>query len=53
MRQISKVVEIPATATIAQMETALNNHLNAGWVLIAILPLGTKTYAVLVRAISL
>ena len=49
MRIKSKVVEIPATATITQMQNALDNHLATGWELVSIFNLGTKTYAVLVK----
>jgi len=52
MKQQAKVIQIPVTLTAAQMETALNNHLNAGWKLVAIFSLGTATYAVLIRIIA-
>ena len=52
MKQQAKVVLIPQTATAAQMESALNNHLNAGWKLISIFNLGTNTFAILVRIVA-
>ena len=52
MRARSKVVEIPATATVAQMENGFDNQLANGWKLLAIFPLGTKTYAVFVKVVS-
>lgn len=53
MKQKSKIVEIPATATIAQMQTALDAMLKDGWVLIAVFTLGTKTYAVLTKTMAM
>lgn len=53
MRQKSKIVEISATATIAQMQIALDAILNDGWVLIAVLTLGTKTYAVFTKTMAM
>ena len=52
MKQEVKVVEIPATATAVQMETALQNQTNKGWQLVAVFPLGTKTFVVLVRVVA-
>lgn len=52
MKQRSKIVEIPATATITQMQTVLDAMLNDGWVLIAVFTLGTKTFAVMVRVVA-
>lgn len=51
MKQQAKVVLVPQTATAAQIENALNNHLNAGWKLISIFTLGTNTFAVLIRIV--
>lgn len=52
MRQEVKVIEIPATATAAQIETALQNQTNKGWKLVAIFPLGTKTFTLMVRVVA-
>lgn len=52
MKLKSKVVQIPNNATPAQMETALDNHLNSGWVLVEIFTLGTSTYAILTRKVA-
>ena len=52
MRQISKIVEIPATTTANQIETALNNHLDKGWHLVSVFSLGTKTFAVLIKVVA-
>lgn len=52
MKQQAKVIQIPPSSTAAQMENALNTHLNAGWQLIAVFTLGTATYAVLIRVIA-
>lgn len=52
MKQQAKVIQIPVTLTAAQMESALNNHLNAGWKLAAVFTLGTTTYAVLIRVVA-
>lgn len=53
MRQKSKIVEISATATITQMQTALDSLLNDGWILIAVFTLGTRTYAVLTKMMAM
>lgn len=47
----SKVVEIPATATPAQMEAALDAHLNNDWNLVTFFQLGTKTFVIMVKNI--
>ena len=52
MRIKSKVVQIPNSATIAQMETALDTHLNAGWILVEVFTLGASTYAILTKKIA-
>ncbi len=52
MKQEAKVVQIPAAATAAQMENALNNQLKLGFSLIAVFTLGTNTFAVLVRTVA-
>lgn len=52
MKQEAKVVQIPQTATAAQMENALNNQLKLGFTLIAVFTLGTNTYAVLTRTVA-
>lgn len=52
MKQRAKVIQIPAAATEAQIETALNNLIDAGWQLVDVFTLGTKVYAVLVKEIS-
>jgi hypothetical protein len=49
IRQRSKVVQIPASSTIAQMQTALDNAMAGGWELKFIFPLGANTYAVFIR----
>ena len=48
----SKIIEIPSSATIAQMENSLDNKLNAGWELNLIFDLGGKTYAVFVKKLK-
>ena len=52
MKSISKIIEIPASATINQMENALDNHLTNGYILVSIFTLSNKTYAVLVKTIA-
>lgn len=52
MRIKSKIIEIPAGATIAQMESVLDTYLNSGWVLMEVFNLGTKTYAILAKEIA-
>lgn len=47
----SKVVEIPAAATPAQMEAALDAHLNNDWNLVSVFQLGTKTFVIMVKNI--
>ena len=51
MKQISKIIEIPANSTINQMELSLNNLLKNNWELITIFILGNKTYAVLIKKV--
>ena len=45
-RVMHKVVEIPTTATAAQIENALDNKGAEGWFLVQVFVLGTKTFAV-------
>lgn len=52
MKKQAKVIEIPRTATEAQMETALNQYMSKGWMLIQVFDLGSKTFAVLARIAS-
>ena len=52
MRLKSKVIEIPANATIAQMESALDTHLNNGWELKSVFTLATKVYAIIIKVVA-
>ena len=52
MKQISKVIEVPSGATIAQIESALNVHLSSGWKLTTTLVVGGKVYVVLIKTIA-
>ena len=52
MRLKSKIVEIPTNATISQMESALDNHLNTDWILVQIFNHASKTYAILTKIIA-
>ena len=45
----SKFIEIPTAATIAQMESALDDELNAGWDFRLVFNHNAKTYAVFVK----
>ena len=49
MTQKSKVVQIPAASTVAQMQTALDNAAANGWELKQIFALGANTYAVFIK----
>ena len=52
MKKQAKVIELSRTATAEQMETALNNWMNKGWMLIQVFDLGNKTFAVLAKIAS-
>ncbi len=45
----SKIIEIPAAATIVQMENSLNTQLNSGWDFRLVFNHNAKTYAVFVK----
>lgn len=49
MRQRSKIVQIPGSSTIAQMQTALDTATAGNWELKQIFTLGTNTYAVFIK----
>ena len=53
MNRRIKVVQIPNTATAAQMETALNNQTTKGWKLVQIFTLSTNTYAILEKVVAM
>ena len=52
MKQISKIVEIPSTVTITQMQDSLDDWIKNGYELKQVFSLGTKTYAVFIKIIS-
>jgi len=52
MRRESKIKEITAGATIAQMENALDTNLSQGYELVSIFNHDGKTYAVLVKDVA-
>jgi hypothetical protein len=52
MTQKSKIVQIPAGSTIAQMQSALDTAIAGGWVLVFIFTLGSNTYAVFIKTFA-
>jgi hypothetical protein len=49
MTQKSKIIQIPDTATIVQMQSVLDIATAGGWVLVSIFTLAGKTYAVFIK----
>jgi hypothetical protein len=53
MRIKSKVVSVSATATAAQIESALDNQLNNGWEFVGIFQVGVNFFAIMVKRLTL
>lgn len=45
----SKIIEIPTSATIPQMQSSLDDLLNDNWIFIMVFNHNSKTYAVFTR----
>ena len=45
------IVAIPNNATEAQIESAMKNKANAGWLLIQIVQVGTKMFAIFYKTL--
>lgn len=52
MKQISKIIEIPSTVTIAQMQDSLDSWIKNGYEFKQVFSIDTKTYAVFIKIIS-
>ncbi len=52
MRIKSKVVAVPANSTAQTIESALDTHLNSGWVFVGIFQVGANFFAILTRTIA-
>ncbi len=53
MREQVKIIEIPAGATLTQIENGINNALNRGWRILQIVTVGTKVYVIFIKSLSL